>query len=126
MESDDDSQYPRYGYYGNPRRAIGAVCQWCGKEVVTWQLSNLTCSHRCHAALYLDTYKHMRKVGVLIPLLTIALPILNAMGAFIEPLVAILLLIVLLSMNGFWVYTFWMVHVGSIMKEKSITNTGHL
>ena len=120
MISDEDSQYPKYSHYGNPKRAIGEVCQWCGKNEVTWQMSKQTCSHRCHAAIYLDTYKHMRLFGVSIPILTIVFFVISN-GVYFGPIVANVLLLALLLMNGFWVYTFWMVHAGIIMREKSQT-----
>ena len=116
MASDEDEKYPRYGQFGDPRRAVEDVCEWCGKNEVTWQLSWRFCSHRCHSAVYVEEYRKMRNFLILIPLFLFILVFFNA--HFPWP-VLILEFFVLALVFGFWIYSVWMVRTGSIMREKS-------
>jgi hypothetical protein len=117
LESDDDIRYPRYGQYGDPKRAEANVCRWCGKNEVKRILGGLACSHRCYGAIFIDSYKKFKILGAFLPVIFLGLLL------FIDDLLVLILdSAVVLLMMGWWVYSIWMVHTGQLMIAKSFVS----
>jgi hypothetical protein len=115
MDGETELKYPSYGLYGNPKDTTEKVCKWCGKNETSWQLSHLTCSHRCHAALYWKTYRNGLPMLVLLLFLSMYLvPATQPSLLFYS-----VNLLLIMCIFPFSIYTSWMVWVGRRLRNET-------
>ncbi|MHA2303722.1 MAG: hypothetical protein ACXACD_22530 [Candidatus Thorarchaeota archaeon] len=117
MISEEDSKYPRYGLYRDPKSSTEIVCQWCGNQEVKKLHGGLVCSHKCHAAMHLKVLKELRLFGMVVLILVAYLLIFHDL----DFLVFSLLMLTEILMFVIFIYSAWAVRVGNIMMKKTDT-----